>query len=55
MTIAEVQAAIAALKQQMTELAQQFELSTGCKIHSIPVRPATPTTAVEVDIKVQIP
>ena len=53
MTIQEVQQATAALAQQITQLIQAFEASTGCIVHSIPVRnDRKPVTA---DVKVQIP
>ena len=55
MTIAEVQAATAALKQAITTLVQEFEQTTGCIVHSVPVLPATATQPAIVNVKVQIP
>lgn len=53
MTIPEVQAAAATLAQQITAQVQAFEASTGCIVHSLPVRGEKNPTTVEV--KVQVP
>lgn len=55
MTIVEVQAVRAALEQQMTQLVQTFEASTGCIVHSLPIHPADGATLTKVVVKVQIP
>jgi hypothetical protein len=56
-TIAEIQAAAKTLAQTITAAVQAFETSTGCIVHSVPIRrpesgPPVPATA---DVKIQIP
>jgi hypothetical protein len=55
MTISEVQVLASAMALEITQLVQAFESSTGCIVHSIPVRPASGTLPVTVEVKVQIP
>jgi hypothetical protein len=55
MNVQQIQAAAAALEQQLTQLVQAFESSTGTIVHSLPVFPATKTAAATVQVKVQIP
>lgn len=54
MTVDQVKAAAAALEVQITQLVQQFEASTGCVVHSIPVVPATASQPATARVKVQI-
>ena len=42
------------LENQMTQLVQAFEASTGCVVHSLPVIPATQAEPGNVRVKVQI-
>jgi hypothetical protein len=53
MTIAEVQAARAALQQQIQALLRTFETATGVHVHSVPVHHDAPQITAEV--KVQLP
>jgi len=56
MNIQEVQAARSEMEKQITALVADFEQSTGCIVHSLPVRPAVKNlTPVSVEVKVQIP
>jgi len=57
MNVAEIQDAAKTLAQVITGAVQAFEASTGCIVHSVPIRrpesgPPTPATA---DVKIQIP
>lgn len=54
MTVAEVQAAAIEMAAQMTALVQAFETSTGCIVHSLPVRPAAASVPASVEVKVQV-
>ena len=54
MTVEEVRAKMAELKLQIQGLVQEFEMATGCIVHSIPIYPAA-GKPVTVDVKVQIP
>lgn len=53
-TVAEVRADALAMAQAITAQVQAFEASTGCIVHSLPVRPATAETKTAVEVKVQI-
>jgi len=55
MTVEEVQAKMAELKLQIQGLVQEFEMATGCIVHSIPIYPGFQVGPVTVDVKVQIP
>ena len=53
-TVAEVKAAAVSLAAAITGVVRVFEDEYGCIIHSLPVRPATTSERVTVDVKVQI-
>ncbi len=55
MTVEEVQVAAKAMAVEITNMVQAFESTTGCIVHSIPVRPASGGVEAMVEVKVQIP
>lgn len=55
MNVQQIQAARAAMDSQITALVQQFEASTGCIVHSLPVLPGEGKNLKSVTAKIQIP
>lgn len=55
LTVEQVQAAATALADTITAAVQEFEASTACIIHSLPVIPASKSLPATVQVKVQIP
>lgn len=55
MTITEVQEATKVLIELLTKMVRDFEVATGCIVHSIPVVPASENVGAIVKVKVQIP
>lgn len=54
MTVDQVKIATSVLESQITQLVQDFESSSGCIVHSIPVNPTTPAAPITVRVKVQV-
>lgn len=55
MSVDEAKQLADAAAKQITAILQEYEASTGCQIHSVPVDRNDPAKLVEARVKVQLP